>query len=375
LGLAPTLREEAVLCGKGRFLQGCPALLSKDPRHAPECVSCQVPEVEADRALFAEVGLEDAEPCKWACRDGYYEAGHGSGRRCVRCGEPERCAAGSYWQNCSETADSMCRACADLRERADADGEVHERYVDAALEKQEFDADAYPGADAYNRSMPGERERLEAALKRANGTHVCRSRCAAGAFRSADGLCKRCTPAEFVREQQQEQSLDANAYFAVFPCGPGRDASAERCVPRSGTEILGHDPAATGDCPRQCLAGWTVNITFNEGAVAYVRSCARCARATVIDAQNGTTLVHEDETSTHAFAFALNSCALACTPPYVRLRERLRWTNATAGPEALRQLDPERTCVRCSEDACPIGSYPTGLLCECAQCVMDDMRD
>jgi len=80
-------------------------------------------------------------------------------------------------------------------------------------------------------------------------------------------------------------------------------------------------------------------------------------------------------------AFTLNGCALACKPPYVLLRERLRWVhesgfereglvNESAVPGV--ELDPERTCVRCSEDACGLGSYPTGLLCACEACVMHD---
>jgi hypothetical protein len=53
----------------------------------------------------------------------------------------------------------------------------------------------------------------------------------------------------------------------------------------------------------------------------------------------------------------------------------------TTVPEELRdflafpKLDPERTCVRCSADACGVGSYPTGLLCECEQCKMPYLRD
>jgi hypothetical protein len=159
---------------------------------------------------------------------------------------------------------------------------VHERYVDAALEKQDFDVDVYPGAeDAHNRSTPAERERLKAELKSANATHathVCRSRCLTGAFRSKDGMCKRCTPAGFVLEQQLEQLLSQmqNKYFAVFPCSPGKDTYAKSCEPRSGTKILGHDPAETGDCPRECIPGWRVNTTFNENGVAYNRMARGC---------------------------------------------------------------------------------------------------
>jgi hypothetical protein len=285
----------------------------------------------------------------------------------------------------------MCEACPDLRLRAGADGEVHERYVDAALEKQDFDFDVYPGAeDAHNRSTPAERERLEAELKSANATHathVCRSRCLTGAFRSEDNMCKRCTPAGFVLEQQLEQlwSQMQNEYFAVFPCSPGKDTYAKPCVLREGAKILGHDPAETGDCPRECSPGWRVNTTFSENGVAYNSSCAPCANVTTISAQYGTRLSSETEAgnSEHAFEFALNTCALACKPPYLLLRERMRWVNEsnTTDPEELRdflafpKLDPERTCVQCSEDACGVGSYPTGLLCECAPCVMDDLRN
>jgi hypothetical protein len=176
-----------------------------------------------------------------------------------------------------------------------------------------------------------------------------------------------------------------NEYFAVFPCSPGKDTYAKPCEARSGTKILGHDPAETGDCPRECIPGWRVNTTFNENGVAYNSSCAPCANVITINAQDGTRLSSETEAgkSKDAFEFALNTCALACKPPYLLLRERLRWVNEsnTTVPEELRdflafpKLDPERTCVRCSADACGVGSYPTGLLCECEQCKMPDLRD
>jgi hypothetical protein len=149
---------------------------------------------------------------------------------------------------------------------------------------------------------------------------------------------------------------------------------------------LGHDPAATGDCPRECISGWIVNTTFsNRDGVAYNSSCVQCENVTSINAQHGTLLPSETEACTRedVFEFALNTCALACRPPYLLLRERLRWANESHStvPEELLdflaslKLFPERTCVRCSEDACGVGNYPTGLLCECAQCEMHDSLD
>ena len=383
--LAPTLAEEARLCGEGSFLKGCPALLSKHTNHSQDCESCAEVEVEENRALYSDILLEDAEPCKWKCRDEFYETGHGTGRKCVLCGEPESCSAGLYWKNCSATGNSACTACPDLRGRTGADGEVRERYVDAA-DIEDLDDVVYPFVEAtYNSSMKAERRGLEVELQRANGTHVCRSRCLAGAFRSEDGMCKRCTPAGFVLEQQLEQlwSQMQNEYFALFPCTPGNDTYAQPCPSRNGTKILGHDPAETGDCPRECISGWSVNATFiNEDGVAYISRCAQCANVTSINAQYATRLSSETEAgnSDDVFEFALNTCALACKPPYLLLRERLRWVNESNStvPEDLRhfmKLDPERTCVRCSGDACGVGRYPTGLLCECAQCVMDDLMD
>ena len=82
-----------------------------------------------------------------------------------------------------------------------------------------------------------------------------------------------------------------------------------------------------------------------------------------------------------------DTCALACQPPFVLLRERLQatglWgrTDIAAGgvvlespevPSALWGLDPGRTCVRCAEDACGVGQYPAGVLCQCMQCEMDE---
>lgn len=381
--LAPTLAEEARLCGEGSFLKGCPALLSKHTNHSQDCESCAEVEVQENRALYSDILLEDAEPCKWKCRDEFYETGHGTGRKCVRCGEPESCSAGLYWKNCSATGNSACTACPDLRGRTGADGEVRERYV-LALETgaEEFDVDVYPFVEAtYNSSQQAERRGLEAELQRANGTHVCRSRCSVDAFLSEDRMCKRCTPAQFVLEQQLEKSLAGGEYFAVVPCSPGNDTYAQPCLPRKGTKILGHDPAATGDCPRECISGWRVNFTFsNRDGVAYTSSCVQCENVKSIDAQYGTRLPSETEAGNKedVFEFALNTCALACRPPYVLLRERLRWVNESNStvPEDLlhfMNLEQNRTCVRCSADACGVGSYPTGLLCECAQCEMPDI--
>jgi hypothetical protein len=260
---------------------------------------------------------------------------------------------------------------------------VRERYV-LALETgaEEFDVDVYPFVEAtYNSSQQAERRGLEAELQRANGTHVCRSRCSVDAFLSEDRMCKRCTPAQFVLEQQLEKSLAGGEYFAVVPCSPGNDTYAQPCLPRKGTKILGHDPAATGDCPRECISGWRVNFTFsNRDGVAYTSSCVQCENVKSIDAQYGTRLPSETEAGNKedVFEFALNTCALACRPPYVLLRERLRWVNESNStvPEDLlhfMNLEQNRTCVRCSADACGVGSYPTGLLCECAQCEMPDI--
>jgi hypothetical protein len=80
------------------------------------------------------------------------------------------------------------------------------------------------------------------------------------------------------------------------------------------------------------------------------------------------------------------TCVIACQPPFVLLRERLQATGLCGGvvngsvlmespevPESMWGLDADRTCVRCEEDACGVGRYPTGILCECADCVMDDV--
>jgi hypothetical protein len=380
------LAEEAVLCGEGSFLKGCPALLSKHTNHSQDCESCAEVEVQENRALYSDILLEDAEPCKWKCRDEFYETGHGTGRKCVRCGEPESCSAGLYWKNCSATGNSACTACPDLRGRTGADGEVRERYVDA-LDLLDLDDVVYPVVEAkYNSSQQAERKGLKAQLQSANGTHVCRSRCLSDAFRGGDGMCKRCTPAGFVLEQQLEISLAGDGYFAVFPCTPGTDTYAKPCPSRQGTRILGHDPAATGDCPRECISGWSVDTTFsNMDGVAYTSSCVQCENVISIDAQYGTRSPSETEAGTRedVFEFSLNTCTLACRPPYLLLRERLRWANESHStvPEDLGlfqsqfQLVPERTCVRCSEDACGVGNYPTGILCECALCEMPDIRD
>lgn len=363
--LAPSLAEEAALCGPGRRLRGCPALLRRnDSARCEPCGAAEgAAEVAANRAVYADVLRADAEPCRWTCRDGYYDVGAGALRRCARCGEPERCAAGHFWSNCSVAFNSQCRACPALP--PSADGERREHYVDAAGEPQPFDVEVLPAA--HNDSA------LAALLLRAEGTHRCRSRCAPGAFRRA-AACERCRSPALALEQLLQGAPSLAGFFAVAPCSAGADTAAAPCPPRPGTQAVAHDPAATGDCPRRCLPGW--------GALAedfpFLRRCAPCPNATLVAAQAGALRTFdalEEGVAEEAFAFAPDACDFECKPPYLRLSARLAAANASALPPGLPPLDPARTCVRCAEDACAVGAFPTGPLCQCAPCAMHELRD
>jgi hypothetical protein len=98
-----------------------------------------------------------------------------------------------------------------------------------------------------------------------------------------------------------------------------------------------------------------------------------------------------------------SSSLITCQPPFVLLRECLQatglWGRVVQGsvllespevPETMWRLDADRTCVLCAEDACGVGTevlhansyvlgpavintHPTGILCECADCVMDEV--
>jgi hypothetical protein len=141
-----------------------------------------------------------------------------------------------------------------------------------------------------------------------------------------------------------------------LPCGRGAFAAA-----------VGSSACAA------CPAG-----TYFDGKGA--RSAAACRPLRVLNASEARAAVRVEA----------ETCALACQPPFVLLRERLRavglWGRADVAtgsvlletpevPSPLWGLDAERTCVRCSEDACGVGRYPAGVLCQCAECDMDEELD
>ena len=136
--------------------------------------------------------------------------------------------------------------------------------------------------------------------------------------------------------------------------------------------------------------------TFGDSLGA--SACTSCAagkysqaQGAVSQAECSTTLrVLNGSEASAAVRVEAESCALTCQPPFVLLRERLRalglWGRAdvAAGavvletpelPIAVWGLDAERTCVRCGEDACGVGRYPAGVLCQCMECDMDEELD
>jgi hypothetical protein len=304
------------------------------------------------------------------------------------CLDPEPCSAGWYWKNCSLAGNSMCTACPDLR-LTKSEYAQYEAYVDAAGQKNASDVEVDP-----------EQPRDSAAVARLGGTAFCRSRCVQNAFRHEDGRCKPCRSRELVLKEAAEETANAALFFAVLPCAADKNTVASPCEERTGTRIASHDPAETGECPRACLPGFKLESTFRDGEHEYNRTCAPCEPTTVMDAQGGALSELSMSQAHPALVVAAYTCALECQWPYVLLRERLEqaglwdedgFRNGSLVLDATRlwsprfseharhaevPLDANRTCVRCSENGvCSDGSYPTGPLCQCADCVMPDLPD
>jgi hypothetical protein len=281
----------------------------------------------------------------------------------------------------------MCTACPDLR-LTKSEYAQYEAYVDATGQKPASDVEVDP-------SQP----RDSAAVALSGGTAFCRSRCVENAFRHEDGRCKPCRSRELVLKEAAEDPAEAALFFAVSPCAADEDTVARACEEREGTRIASHDPAETGECPRACLPGFWLNSTFSDGEREYNGTCAPCEPATVLDAQLGPLSELSTSQAHPALVVAAYTCALECQGPYVLLRERLEqaglWdedgfmdgslvVNTTrlwsprfaehAENNMITALDANRTCVKC-ENVCLEGSYPTGPLCQCADCVMDELPD
>jgi hypothetical protein len=249
--------------------------------------------------------------------------------------------------------------------------------------------------------------------------------CPAGKYSTALGavsaaVCTDCAAGKF------SAATGAETKDKCFDCAAGTYSSvsgaltAETCIKCTGNSTS--TAGATGITSCQCNTGYTavsggacgpcVAGTFKAALGSSV--CTACARGTFADSPGTSActacaagkysdeegalseatcrtlrVLNTSEART-AVRVEADTCAAACQPPYVLLRERLRalglWGRAdvAAGavvletpelPNAVWGLDAERTCVRCGEDACGVGKYPAGVLCQCMECDMDEELD
>lgn len=208
------------------------------------------------------------------------------------------------------------------------------------------------------------------------------SPCAAGTYSETSEAftCTTC-PENFT-------SVSGSSALASCKCSPGYTAASgvecTPCAPGTFKAVLGS---------HTCTACGRGTFAESPGASA----CTACGHGKYSDAEGALSetacrplRVLNASDARAAVRVEAETCALACQPPYVLLRERLRavglWgrTDVAAGavvletpelPSPLWGLDAERTCVRCSEDACGVGRYPAGVLCQCMDCEMDEELD
>ena len=227
--------------------------------------------------------------------------------------------------------------------------------------------------------------------------------CPKGTYKAtADNVaCTNC------RANTYSLATGATTIDTCQPCSPNSQSVVGSSSPTSCVCNLGFTGADGGTC-NLCAKGTFKSTTGSSDCLACARgtfgdslgasACTSCAagkysqaQGAVSQAECSTTLrVLNGSEASAAVRVEADTCALACQPPFVLLRERLRalglWGRAdvAAGavvletselPSALWGLDAERTCVRCAEDACGVGRYPAGVLCQCMECDMDEELD
>ena len=203
--------------------------------------------------------------------------------------------------------------------------------------------------------------------------------CLAGAYSLAGSPCTDCPAGTFSAAAGASACTDCPAGTFSAAAGASVASACSACAP--------HAQSLAGSAHCLCNAGYTGADGGPCSACAageYKRTAGSAACTPPLLFLNGSE-------ARAAVEVAPYTCVIACQPPFVLLRERLQatglWGRAVDRsidrfgsvllespevPERMWGLDANRTCVRCAEDACGVGRYPTGILCECADCVMDD---
>ena len=227
--------------------------------------------------------------------------------------------------------------------------------------------------------------------------------CVAGKYKTVTGNveCTNC------RANTYSLATGATTIDTCQPCSPNSQSVVGSPSPTSCVCNLGFTGADGGTC-NLCAMGTFKSTTGSSDCLACARgkfgdslgasACTSCAAGKFSEvpgatsqAECSTTLrVLNTSEARAAVRVEADTCAAACQPPFVLLRERLLaaglWGRADVVvgavvletpelPSQLWGLDAERTCVRCAEDACGVGRYPAGVLCQCRDCDMDEELD
>ena len=278
-----------------------------EPVSLDNCVEC----LEGRDFVNSGVAVytkRDNNPCYWTCNVSFFEFQMDGIRSCRKCSpHVVDCPSGKLWKECSHTHDAGCHECPDIRLSSGPYG-INEQFLH---------------------------------VDNTNKSNTCQTECKPGSYRSYDGFCKQCW-------DRRKLVLNAGPGFFFFKsCTLSSNSQAFPCIQREGEEIISSDSGEgtsenpfTQECVTRCLAGW----------YRHNNQCVKCTSLRqVVNGMLTTTSLPND-----AFAWASNAsspCQFQCMHPYT-----------LAGHGA-----PVPTCVLCT---CPIGAYPRGPYCNCAQCIM-----
>lgn len=283
---------------------------------------------------------------------------------CVSCGNS--CGLGMYSTACAAlTGDQQCKTCPSLS--------THEEFFDGCARRckpkhRRVDGLCQPCSvpsctmGTYLMDCTQDTDTTCAScLTQANAHFAipgsCDQVCDPGFFKSERSVCERCSTVSMLRAGVA--LLAHSSFFRMHNCTAVADAFYEICVnPPLGYYVANSNNFST-DCELLCPAGsylvtdssprTSTNPTMAplnaaeqlvDAAVSWnARRCVAC------NAPLGPTGVHLPP---EAYVMD-NSCTPSCVAPYY----------AHGG-----------TCVECNEEACPVGTYLSGALCDvCRPCV------
>ena len=295
------------VCATGYRLQGCPVFTEASADNCIQCVTTSIDILEG-RAEFAPFDEQNQAPCRVQCKSDYFATYlDGDIVSCVHCSEqPEPCAVGHVWQNCTSSDDAHCAACTNL------DG---------------------LGLYALNEEFIA--------------PDSCDTQCKVGFYRDEDELCKKCWSFD------EAIFNNGDGFFTFSNCTESANTQAHLCIEQTGSVILGHDFNMTGSCPRMCAAGWYPEVSN--------QTCQQCTTPVFVNATGFL------QTSTDfVWSGPGQSCSIACMLPFISLADR-QLQDYNTSQRQISALTPAHTCVLC-ENHCDVGYYPTGELCNCLPC-------